>query len=146
MRDSNYIRSFPLKTPYFTVTSAGVLNTAPLFAEWLAGLGLIEDTGVVFITNNHPSNGFAVKTSTSAPAQILVPMDYISRLQASSGVLIVVGPLTTVYTVPTAAANQNLFVFKNGLLQATAPTTIPLSTKDTYVILLTNDKIVPPSA
>ncbi len=142
MRDSNYIRTFPLKTPYFTVSAAGVLNTTPKFAEWLAGLGFIEDTGVSFIEHNNPANGFAVKTSASVPAQILVPMDYVSRLQASSGVLIVVGPLTTVYTVPTPAANQNLFVFKNGLLLASNPTTIPLSTKDTYAILLTNDKIV----
>jgi hypothetical protein len=142
MRDSNYVRTFPLKTPYFIVSSAGVLNTVPKFAEWLAGLGFIEDSaGVVFITQNHPSNGFAVKTSTSTPAQVLVPMDYISRLQASSGVLIVVGPLTTVFTVPTPAANQNLFVFKNGLLLATNPTTIPLSATDTYAILLTNDLV-----
>src|ERR1700751_4963800 len=106
MRDSNYVRTFPLKTPYFVVSAAGVLNTTPVFAEWLAGLGFLEDkAGIVFITQNHPSNGFAVKTGTSAPAQVLVPMDYVSRLQASSGVLIVVGPLTTVYTVPTAASN-----------------------------------------
>lgn len=141
MRDSNYIRSFPLKTPYFTVTSAGVLNTAPLFADWLAGLGLIEDTGISFVEHNHPSNGFASKTSTSAPAKVLVPMDYISRLQASSGVLIMVNPLTTAYTVPTPAANQNLFVFKNGSLQASAPATIPVSATDIYTILLTNDKV-----
>jgi hypothetical protein len=120
MRDSNYIRAFPLKTPYFTVSSAGVLNT---------------------IEQNNPANGFATKTSSSAPVKILVPIDYISRLQASSGVLIIVGPLTTVYTVPTAASNQNLFVFKNGNLLATNPTTIPLSASDTYAILLTNDKV-----
>jgi hypothetical protein len=141
MRDSNYIRAFPLKTPYFTVSSAGVLNTTPVFAEWLAGLGLNADTGVVFIEQNNPANGFATKTSSSAPVKILVPIDYISRLQASSGVLIIVGPLTTVYTVPTAASNQNLFVFKNGNLLATNPTTIPLSASDTYAILLTNDKV-----
>jgi len=141
MRDSNFIRSFPLKTPYFIVSAAGVLSTTPVFAEWLAGLGLNADTGVVFIEQDNPANGFATKTSSSSPVQVLVPMDYISRLQASSGVLIIVGPLTTVYTVPTAASNQNLFVFKNGTLMASNPATIPLSATDTYAILLTNDKV-----
>lgn len=141
MRDSNYVRSFPLKTPYFIVSSAGVLNPVPVFVDWLAGLGLNADTGIVFIEQDNPANGFATKTSTNSAVQILVPMNYISRLQASSGVLIIVGPLKTVYTVPTAAANQNLFVFKNGVLMATNPTTIPLSTTDTYAILFTNDLV-----
>jgi hypothetical protein len=142
MRDSNYVRTFPLKTPYFTVATNGASHSAtPLFAEWLAGLGFIESSaGVVFIAQNHPSNGFAVKTSTSTPAQVLVPMDYISRLHASSGVLLIAGPLTGAYTVPTPASNQNIFVFKNGLLLSSTPTTIPVSASDTYAILLTNDK------
>ncbi len=143
MRDSNYIRSFPLKTPYFTVANNGsAVNTTPLFAEWLAGLGTNADTGVVYIENDHPANGFATKSGTNAPALILVPIDYIIRMQASSGVLLITAPLTGAFTVPTPASNQNIFVFKNGNLLASTPTTIPVSTKDLYAILLTNDKVV----
>jgi PKD repeat protein len=143
MRDSSYVRTFPLKTPYFVVSAAGVLNTTPVFAEWLAGLGFLEDkAGIVFITQDHPSNGFAVKTSTSTPAQVLVPMSYISRLQASSGTLTVVGPLTSAYSVPLPSATQNIFAFKNGLLQASVPASIPVSSTDTWAIVVTNDKVV----
>jgi PKD repeat protein len=142
MRDSNYIRSFPLKTPYFTVSGTGVLNATPLFAEWLAGLGLLQDTGVVFIEQDHPANGFATKTGANSPAQTLVPMDYISRMQASSGTLTVVGPLTVAYNLPLPSATQNIFAFKNGTLQLSVPATIPAGTSDTWAIVVTNDKTV----
>jgi PKD repeat protein len=141
MRDSSYVRTFPLKTPYFVVSSTGVLSATPVFAEWLAGLGFLEDNaGIVFISQNHPSNGFAVKTSTSTPAQVLVPMDYISRIQASSGSLTVIGPLTVAYNLPLPSATQNIFAFKNGILQASVPATIPTSASDTWAIVVTNDK------
>jgi PKD repeat protein len=140
MRDSNYVRTFPLKTPYFVVSSAGVLNTTPVFAEWLAGLGLNADTGVVFIEGDDMASGFATKTSASSPAQVLVPMDYISRMQASSGTLTVIGPLTVAYNLPLPSATQNIFAFKNGALQTSVPATIPTSTSDTWAIVVTNDK------
>jgi hypothetical protein len=74
MRDSNYLRVFPLQTPYFTVLANGTgVNTTPLFASWLNGLGMNEDTGVVFIEQDHPDNGFAVKTGINSAALILVP-------------------------------------------------------------------------
>jgi hypothetical protein len=141
MRDSNYIRSFPLKTPYFTVSGAGVLNTTPNFAEWLAGLGMNADTAVVFIEGDDAANGFATKTSTSVPAEVLVPIDYISRMQASSGTLIIAGPLTVAYSVPLPAANQNVFAFLNGQLQTAVPATLPVSASNTWAILYTNDKL-----
>jgi hypothetical protein len=142
MRDSNYVRVFPLQTPYFTVATNGAsVNTAPFFASWLAGLGMNEDTGVVFIEQDNPANGFATKTGPNAPALVLVPIQYVSRMQASSGTLIIAAPLTGAFTVPTPASNQNIFVFKNGNLLASTPTTIPVSATDMYAILLTNDKI-----
>jgi hypothetical protein len=142
MRDSNYLRVFPLQTPYFTVLANGTgVNTTPLFASWLNGLGMNEDTGVVFIEQDHPDNGFAVKTGVNSAALVLVPMPYISRLQASSGVLLIAGPLTGAFTVPTPAANQHIFVFKNGQLQASVPATIPAASTATWAILLTNDNV-----
>jgi hypothetical protein len=142
MRDSNYIREFPLQTPYFTVLNNGSgINTTPLFADWLAGLGMNADTGVVFIEHAHPDNGFAVKTGTNSPALVIVPMQYISRLQASSGMLIIASTLTGAFTVPTPASNQHIFVFKNGQLQASVPTTIPAASTATWAILLTNDNV-----
>lgn len=142
MRDSNFVRTFPISTPYFTVLADGTgLAPQPTFANWLAGLGFDEDTGIVFLDHGNPANGFVVKMGFSEPAKVMVPMDYVNRLMASSGVLIIAGPLTGAYTVPTAGTNQNLFVFKNGLLQDTAPATIPVSTSDIWAILLTNDKV-----
>ena len=140
MRDSNYVRQFPLSTPYFTVKNDGSgLNTAPKFTAWFAGLGADEDQGMVFIDHGHPANGFVVKTGFNVPAMVLVPYNYISRMQAAGGSLIVAGPLTAAYTLPTPAANQNIFVFKNGTLQASTPAQIPASTSDMWAIVLTND-------
>jgi hypothetical protein len=143
MRDSNYVHNdFPLYTPYFTVKSNGTaLNTTPNFTPWYAGLGMDQDQGIVFINHYNPNNGFVVKMGYNVPAMVLVPMDYIMRMQAASGVLIVAGPLTGAYTVPTPAANQNIFVFKNGVLQASAPATIPASTSNIWAIVLTNDLV-----
>lgn len=142
MRDSSYVRTFPLSTPYFTVKADGTgVNTAPSFARWYAGLGMDEDTGIVFIEHGNPNNGFAVKMGFGVPALVAVPLDYINRVNTSSGVLIVAGPLTGAYTVPTPAANQNIFVFKNGNLQASVPATIPVSTSDIWAVVLTNDKL-----
>jgi hypothetical protein len=143
MRDSNYVHNvFPLSTPYFTVLKDGsALNTTPSFTPWYAGLGIDVDQGIVFIDHGNPANGFVVKMGLNVPAMVLVPMDYISRLQAASGILIIAGPLTGAYTVPTPASNQNIFVFKNGMLQATPPTTIPVSTGDIWAVVLTNDLI-----
>lgn len=142
MRDSSYLRKFPLSTPYFTVKSDGtVINTTPNFAHWYAGLGMDEDTGIVFLEHGNPNNGLSVKMGFGVPALVVVPMGYIDRVMAAGGTILVVGPLTGAFTVPTPAANQNLFVFKNGTLQATAPSTIPASASDIWTIVLSNDKL-----
>jgi hypothetical protein len=148
MRDSSYVHNiFPLSTPYFTVLSNGSgLNTTPNLTPWYAGLGADQDQGIVFIEHFNPNNGFVVKNGYNVPAVVLVPMPYIYRLQASSGVMIIAGPLTGAYTVPTPADNQNIFAFKNGIPQATVPATIPVSTSDMWAIVITNDKVAGSSA
>lgn len=143
MRESNFVHNyFPLSTPYFTVLPNGTaINTTPTITPWFAGLGIDQNQGVVFIEHNHPSNGFVVKSGPNAAAIVMVPMTYLFRMQAAGGSLTIAGPLTGAYSIPLPSATQNIFAFKNGILQATVPAKIPVSTSDTWAILVTNDKL-----